>query len=176
MLESVDLTDEIRAKQPGSSAQLTDGTVYYQLEGSERGELVVLIHGMSIPSFVWEPTSQALVNTGFRVLRYDLFGRGYSDRPKGKHNLALYTRQLGELLDVLQLNAQPLNLIGMSLGGAICVAFALQQTSLVKRIGLISPVHPNDMPSTPAKYYKLLVRINSLAMATSRQVVNSFGK
>ncbi|MCP5099602.1 MAG: alpha/beta hydrolase [Chloroflexi bacterium] len=172
MFESLHLTDDVRAEQPGNSVQLSNGTVYYQLDGSEHGDLVVLIHGMSIPSFVWDPTYKALIAAGFRVLRYDLFGRGYSDRPKARYNMDLYTRQLVELLEALGVTEQHINLIGMSLGGAIAASFALHHPKIVQRIGLIDPIHPHDMPSPPSKIYKLLLKINTMAAITSRQVVN----
>lgn len=37
------------------------------------------MHGFSVPYYIWEPTFAALVQAGLRVLRYDLYGRGYSD-------------------------------------------------------------------------------------------------
>ena len=46
------------------------------------GCTVVLAHGFSVPYFVYDPTFEFLTQAGFRVLRYDLFGRGFSDRPQ----------------------------------------------------------------------------------------------
>ena len=43
---------------------------------------VVLIHGFSVPYFIWDPTFEALHAAGMNPLRYDLYGRGYSDRPQ----------------------------------------------------------------------------------------------
>src|SRR5919109_740116 len=60
---------------------------------------VVLVHGFSVPFFIYDPTFEFLTRAGFRVLRYDLFGRGFSDRPKARYNIDLFVRQLGELLD-----------------------------------------------------------------------------
>jgi len=48
---------------------------------SARGPAVALVHGFSVPYYVWDPTAPELARAGFRVLRYDLYGRGYSDRP-----------------------------------------------------------------------------------------------
>lgn len=101
MYKSIIITDEIRASFPGETAQLTEGSVYYQLEGPKNGELVVFVHGMSIPSFIWDPIAELLVKEGYQVLRYDLYGRGLSDRPRIDHTLEAYENQLKELLELL---------------------------------------------------------------------------
>ena len=43
---------------------------------------MVLIHGISIPMWTWDEVVPPLVQAGFRVLRYDAFGRGESDYPR----------------------------------------------------------------------------------------------
>ena len=172
MYETQNLTDEIRSGQPGEIAQLSDGSVYYRLEGIEDGELVVLIHGMSIPSFVWDPTWEMLVEEGFRVLRYDLFGRGYSDRPKVNYSIDFYVRQLFELLEALELSGKKINLIGFSLGAAICSAFTFEYADLVKKLCLIDPVHPVDMPAAPGKIWKALLRFKFLTVSLDQKVID----
>jgi pimeloyl-ACP methyl ester carboxylesterase len=51
---------------------LSNGVVHYELTGSEDAPVVVLVHGFSVPCYVWDPTFEALTEAGFRVLRYDL--------------------------------------------------------------------------------------------------------
>jgi len=99
---------------------------------------VVLVHGFSVPAFLWDPTFAGLADAGFRVLRYDLFGRGYSDRPDVVYNQALFDRQLCELLDALGFTA-PVNLAGLSMGGAIAVGFTAQHPERVRALALLSP-------------------------------------
>ncbi len=94
--ESEEMSDEIRNKQSEESVKLSDGTTYYELGGPESGDVVVLVHGLTTPFFVWDPTFEMLIQKGFRVLRYDLFGRGYSDRPKAKYDDDFYDKQLIE--------------------------------------------------------------------------------
>jgi alpha-beta hydrolase superfamily lysophospholipase len=98
--ERLEMDDQARQLAPGAFVQLTRGRVHYELAGPEDGRLVVLVHGFSVPSFVWDPTFEALVSRGFRVLRYDLYGRGFSDRPDTAYDRALYVEQLRELLAV----------------------------------------------------------------------------
>lgn len=78
--------------------ELSDGMTYYRIEGPNTGRIVVLIHGIAVPCGVWDTTTNDLVSSGFRVLRYDLYGRGRSDCPKTRYDHLLFDRQLSELL------------------------------------------------------------------------------
>ncbi|MFW9998146.1 MAG: alpha/beta fold hydrolase [Candidatus Odinarchaeota archaeon] len=137
--ETIELTDEVRKTLPGEFVQLTDGYVHYELAGPVEGNVVVLVHGFSTPSFIWDPTFNYLVND-FRVLRYDLYGRGHSDRPEKRYNMEFFTKQLFELVNKLGLTSKKFNLVGLSMGGGICVVFADQYPDLVKKMSLIDPI------------------------------------
>src|SRR5579859_5611209 len=78
--ESITLDASERRNVPGSFIQLSDGVTHYELSGPDTGRLVVLVHGFSVPYYIWDSTFSRLVREGFRVLRYDEFGRGFSDR------------------------------------------------------------------------------------------------
>ena len=74
--ETDSLTDVVRQSTGGSFLKLPDGVVHYELAGAEDARTVVLVHGFSVPYYIWDPTCTALLQAGFRVLRYDLYGRG----------------------------------------------------------------------------------------------------
>jgi len=135
--ETKDLNETARKEADGFFIALTDGVTHYELGGFESGQPVVLVHGFSTPYFIFDTTFEFLVNSGFRVLRYDLLGRGYSDRPRVDYNIHLFVRQLKELLDVLQL--QRINLIGLSMGGPITTSFVSEYPEYVNRHVLIDP-------------------------------------
>lgn len=136
--ETKHLTAEDRAAVPGQFIHLADGVTHYELGGKVNGPVVVLVHGFSVPYFIWEPTFQALNAAGFWVLRYDHFGRGYSDRPHLRYDLDLFNRQLTGLLDELGFR-EKINLIGLSMGGVIAANFAGLHPERVARLGLIDP-------------------------------------
>ena len=83
--------------------RLTDGYTHYELGGPADGRVVVLAAGATVPYYIWDPTFKALVDAGFRVLRYDYYGRGFSDRPDIPFTQDLYVRQLRELLDAVHI-------------------------------------------------------------------------
>jgi pimeloyl-ACP methyl ester carboxylesterase len=126
-----------RSTAPGSFLQLTDGCTHFELAGAPGRPTVVLIHGFTVPYFVWDPTYGTLVDSGIRTLRYDLFGRGYSDRPDADYDIDLFCRQLEDLLDAL--NASSVALVGLSMGGPIAASFAVRHPHRVQRMVLIDP-------------------------------------
>jgi pimeloyl-ACP methyl ester carboxylesterase len=136
--ETEELTDAVRAKADGSFIQLTDGICHYELNGTGKTPYVILIHGFSVPYFIWDPTFDFLKKSGFRVLRYDLFGRGFSDRPRVHYDIHLFVRQLKELLDALEIRG-PVHLVGLSMGGPISAAFVDQFPERVKSHILVDP-------------------------------------
>ncbi len=144
-VESKELDQTARTQTAGSFVQLRAGFTHYELGGPENGQLVVLVHGFSVPCFIWDPTFTALIRAGFRVLRYDLFGRGYSDRPNIHYTLDSFVRQLTELLDELRLPSS-FKLAGLSMGGVIASAFTVQSPARVEKLVLIDPIGTHPMP------------------------------
>ena len=134
--ESLILDAEARSSAPGEFIELSDGIVHYEMAGPSSGQTVVLVHGLSTPYHTWDATFDALIEAGFRVLRYDLYGRGYSDRPNTAYNADLFDRQLLDLLSALNVD-KPVDLIGFSMGGAIIVIFADRHPAKVRNLGLI---------------------------------------
>lgn len=137
--ETKELNDETRKRaESGAFVQLSNGVTHYELGGNESGEAVVLVHGFSVPYFIYDPTFDFLSHAGFHVLRYDLFGRGYSDRPRARYNRDFFVRQLGDLLDALRFTRR-VNLVGLSMGGPIASAFALRHPERIRKLVLIDP-------------------------------------
>jgi len=132
------LSPETRRDLPGQFITLSGGVTHYQLSGPAGGPLVVLVHGFSIASYSWERNVPALTGAGWRVLTYDLYGRGYSDRPNATYDLDLFVRQLDELLTALEIH-QPVDIAGISMGGFITAGFAAQHPERVRRIVLMAP-------------------------------------
>ena len=101
--EIYNLDDAARKTATGSFVKLSEGYTHYELSGPDTGKVVVLVHGFSVPYYIWDSTTAYLANAGFRVLRYDEFGRGFSDRPDKKYEAAFLRKQLTELLDSLKI-------------------------------------------------------------------------
>lgn len=135
-IEKFDLTDDERNILPGSFIKLSDGITHYEISGE--GEIVVLVHGFSTPYFIYDKIYQGMISLGYRVLRYDLYGRGYSDRVEKENDLELFSRQLKEITSEL-LGNNEFYLFGTSMGGSIVTAFTARYPSLVKKLFLFAP-------------------------------------
>ena len=137
--EALELNDKTRKDLPGKFIQLSEGVVHYEIGGPADGTNVVLVHGFSSPySPVWDPTFEFLTKNGFRTLRYDLYGRGFSDRPDTTYDLDLFSRQLLEIVNKLKFSQ--FHLVGLSMGGGIAIIFTERHSELVKKITLIDPI------------------------------------
>ncbi|KAJ7600725.1 Alpha/Beta hydrolase protein [Mycena floridula] len=114
----------------GNYVTLPYGRVRYWLMGPEKStKKIVLIHGLSIPAMIWKDIAPELAKRGYRVLLYDLFGRGYSDAPCTKYDAPLYTTQLALLFQHLKWDKA--DVMGVSMGGGIAAAFVASFPELV---------------------------------------------
>ncbi|MDG1354304.1 MAG: alpha/beta hydrolase [Sulfitobacter sp.] len=131
------MTDGRRGSAPGQFAELSQGVTHYHLSGPTEGPLVMCVHGLTTPSFVWGALTKGLVAMGFRVLVYDLYGRGFSDRPDSLHDKVFFNQQLDDLLVHLSIE-EPFHLIGYSMGGAVAAGFTATHPTRVRRLVLLA--------------------------------------
>jgi pimeloyl-ACP methyl ester carboxylesterase len=129
---------KIRHNAPGQFAKLSRGDTHYLWSRPEDGDVVVLVHGLTTPSFVWQSLTPVLTARGCRVLAYDHYGRGYSDRPLGAQDAAFFVSHLNELL-ADQGVTEPVTIVGYSMGGAIAAAYTAAHPDKVKQAILIAP-------------------------------------
>ncbi|KAF9265873.1 alpha/beta-hydrolase [Marasmius fiardii PR-910] len=134
----------------GNYVRLPFGRVRYWLFGPEDGQKIVLIHGLSIPGFVWRDVAPGLAKRGLRVMVYDLYGRGYSDAPQTTYDTRLYITQLALLMQHVKWDKAVV--AGLSMGGAVAAAFTANFPHLVEdRAILISSaglIQSSDLPRT----------------------------
>lgn len=127
-----------RRSAPGKFATLSQGVTHFQWHGPETGPVAICIHGLTTPSFVWGSIADGLVKMSFRVLTYDLYGRGFSDRPPGLQDARFFLRQLDDLMEDQQVG-DDITLIGYSMGGAIATAFAADHPRSLRQLVLLAP-------------------------------------
>lgn len=116
-----------------------DMNLNYKLEG--RGKTLVFIHGLSDNLYYWQPLVDTLKDN-YQILRYDLRGHGLSELGKEKISMDLYVEDLLSLLDNLELSQ--VNLIGLSLGGAIALDFTIKHPERVSSMVLMSSFYKSD--------------------------------
>jgi len=146
--ERLELDDAARRTAPGQFARLTDGYTHYEIGGPDGGRVVVLAAGATVPYYIWDPTFKALTGAGFRVLRYDYYGRGFSDRPDIPFTQDLYVRQLTELLAFLHIT-QPIDLAGLSFGGSVITTVADRYPARVRSLIYMDPAFRSPQALSP---------------------------
>lgn len=124
-------------KQNYQYVVLSKGKTCYEVVGDTSKPFVVLVHGLSTPMCIWDKNVNEL-SQYCCVVRYDLYGRGYSDRPDVCNNINLFVSQLDELIQTLSLSL-PVHLIGLSMGGSIVAEYTVRYPEKVDKIGLIAP-------------------------------------
>ena len=102
----------------------------YRLEG-DGPETVVLLNGLADDLETWVLQMPALLDAGYRVLRFDNRGVGASDAPPGPYTTRDFAADTKALVDELAIDR--FHLLGVSMGGMIAQEYAL--------------AHPEDLQS-----------------------------
>jgi pimeloyl-ACP methyl ester carboxylesterase len=147
-LRITDVTrDSVMRAGGGRFVRLRDGWTHYEVAGPDSAPVVVLAAGASVPGYIWQPTFDTLRASGYRVIRYDYYGRGWSDRPKIPLTQDVYVHQLAELLDSLGVT-RPITLAGLSYGGTVITSFAAAHPDKVGALVYVDPaIHrPRQIP------------------------------
>ena len=124
----------------GNWAKLSKGNIYYRWHRPEQrnGQTIVMVHGFSTPSFVWNGLLEGLLIKGYSILVYDHYGRGFSERPRVKYSLDFYVETLKELISHQSID-EKIHLVGYSMGGPIIGGFAEKYSDQVKSLSFIAP-------------------------------------
>lgn len=146
--EREELTEDVRAHAEGKFVALKHGRAHYILQGDSSNELVVFIHGGGTTGIeVWKKNIPYF-SQHFRVLAFDLYGRGYSDRPLIANTPKLFSEQLTEILSKLEIK-KPINIVALSMGAIVAFDYAEANPSRVKKVILIDPAATGDYRPNP---------------------------
>lgn len=150
------VNDKLRAdtENAGSFAMLSGGVTHYRMQGPADAPVIVMIHGLTTPSYVWNALTPLLTQVGYRVISYDLFGRGLSDRLEGAQDRDFFLSQIKELLDELLITT-PVTLVGYSMGGMIATDFAARFPSRAKSVVLVCSA---GLGYTPDRFESFITR------------------
>jgi 3-oxoadipate enol-lactonase len=98
--------------------------VNYLIDGEDTGSgTIVLINGLADDLLSWGFQVPALVEAGYRVLRFDNRGIGLSDKPAGPYTSKLLADDAKALVDSLGIKG--FHLMGVSMGGMIAQEYAI---------------------------------------------------
>ena len=154
-----------------------DGLRIHYLKAGEGDAPVLLLHGGGYDSASLSyKHAIGSISKHYRVFAPDWPGYGQSDKPEMEYSNEYYVGFLGRLMDALGL--EKANLVGISMGGAISLGFALRSPQRVEKLVLVdSHGLGGEVPGGTASY--LLVRLPLLnrlmwaALKRSRRMVRA---
>jgi pimeloyl-ACP methyl ester carboxylesterase len=111
-----------------------NGINIHYVDWTGAGESVVCVHGLTANCRYFYSLGEKL-SPEYRVIAYDIRGRGNSGKPSTGYNIIRHAADLQELLDVLSL--EHTILIGHSLGAGISAFFTAHFPERVRKLVLI---------------------------------------
>lgn len=117
--------------------------IAYDLTGPETAPVVCMTHSLASDGGMWAEQVAPLLQAGFRVLRIDMRGHGGSGPVAGDYTMSALAGDVAIVLDALAI--QRVHFIGLSIGGMLGQAFALEHG---KR--LISAMWCDTLPASPS--------------------------
>ena len=113
--------------------QLSKGFTYYKWDNKDSNTTpIVLVHGFSVPSYIWDPTFDLLSENGYSVISLDLYGRGFSQNLNDDYTDQLFANQVIDLIENLDIKS--VKLVGLSNGGRVISKVADLKPELVDKL------------------------------------------
>lgn len=129
--------------------------LYWDEQGS--GEPLLLIMGLSYPSYMWHRTRPVLADH-YRTIAFDNRGIGQSDVPAGPYSIVLMASDAAAVLDAA--GVQSAHVFGFSMGGMIAQEFAIQYPGRMRSLILCSTAAggPDAVQAEPVALQTLMRR------------------
>ena len=135
--ENIDI-NEFRLNSGYEEVKLSDGITSYKDIGDKNNKVIVLVHGATFGSLAYEEYVNVFIENNYRVITYDQYGRGYSDRIHSDVSIELMEKQLKELIEHCEV--EDVILYGVSFGAAVVAKYASNNPENISFIGYQVPV------------------------------------
>jgi len=150
--ESIIKNEEFRAglrlAEGAGFVELSEGYTFYRTANMSNCEdPILLVHGFSVPSYIWEPTFAFLEKKQRCVVMLDLYGRGFSDNPDVDYTDGLFATQVLELMDHFSLERA--TLVGLSNGGRVISQLAGQAPQRINALIYVASSGFRDAVRSP---------------------------
>ena len=110
--------------------RVVGGELAYRIDGAI-GPWIVAAHSLASSHRMWDAQLAALAGS-HRLLRFDLRGHGASSGATGEGSIEQSVEDVTTLMDHLQIDVA--HLLGLSLGGAIGIAFSIRHPTRVQSV------------------------------------------
>ena len=135
--ENIDI-NEFRLNSGYQEVKLSEGITSYKDIGDKNNKVIVLVHGATFGSLAYEEYVNVFLENNYRVITYDQYGRGYSDRVHSGVSIELMEKQLKELIKHCEV--EDVILYGVSFGAAVVAKYAANNPENISFIGYQVPL------------------------------------
>lgn len=141
------VADKIHHAEHSHFTEVDGATIHFQ-EFGERGKpTLLLIHGFTASTFVWQAVAPVLAED-FHVFAVDLVGFGFSDKPRWfDYTIGSQARMIERFMDRLGIGRA--TIVGSSYGGAVALTVALDYAERVEKLVLVDAVINNSPKNHP---------------------------
>jgi 3-oxoadipate enol-lactonase len=153
----------------GPTRFVRNGSVALAYDVRGRGSPLVLIQGVGVGRWGWEPVADQLARR-FQVITIDNRGIGASDAPPGHYSTRMMADDVLAVLD--DAGIQQASLVGTSLGGMIAQEMALAHPERIDKLILVATI-PGGARSRPMPLGTTYLLASALFM-TSKAKLREF--
>ena len=135
--ENIDI-NKFRLNSGYQEVNLSEGITSFKDIGDKNNKVIVLVHGATFGSLAYEEYVNVFVENNYRVITYDQYGRGFSDRVHNDVSIELMEKQLKELIKHCEV--EDVILYGVSFGAAVVAKYAANNPEKISFIGYQVPL------------------------------------
>lgn len=142
------VSNQIEHHENSHFIEVDGATVHFQEFGDKTNPTLILIHGYTASTYVWNTVAPLLAAQKFHVVAVDLIGFGFSDKPAWfDYTIASQARIIERLMNVIGIGKA--TIIGSSYGGAVAATLALDYAERVEKLVLVGAVANDEALENP---------------------------
>ena len=143
-----DVADDVLHSENSDFVNVDGVRIHFQEFGDETAPTLLLIHGYTASTYVWNAVAPMLADEGFRVIAIDLVGFGFSEKPRGfDYTIQSQAHMASRFLDMLGIGRA--TVVGSSYGGAVAATLALDYAERVEKLVLVDTVCNDKLKDHP---------------------------
>lgn len=141
-----------------------NGSVHSFLDLGQ-GDVLLFVHGFPLDGRMWRRQAEAFM-ASHRVLVPDLRGFGQTPLQAGVEKVTMdeFARDLASLLDALGV-AEPVTLVGLSMGGYVALAFWKRYPQRLNRLALVHTRAAADSPESAKGRHETATKVMAEGLA-----------
>lgn len=153
------------------STEVSGARLHYWTAGPADGPGIALTHGAGADHRMFDPQIPALVEAGFRTLRWDVRYHGASASRTGRFRTVYAADDLAAVLDAAGMD-RPLALLGQSMGGNISQEFLRRRPDEVTALVVIGSTS-STLPVTRRERRGLVLSRTLMRLVPYRRLTRS---